>query len=81
MPKRDRTLAERGLDFADAGLVFGGVTATIRDVRHGYGEDRYITIGQLRGVTAHPQFDNCSPLWASGLCLIRRARARTGTSK
>jgi uncharacterized protein len=47
--KRDRTLAERGLDFADAGVVFAGVTATIQDVRHSYGEDRYITIGQLRG--------------------------------
>jgi uncharacterized protein len=44
--KRDRTLAERGLDFADAGLVFAGVTATIQDVRHSYGEDRHITIGQ-----------------------------------
>ena len=47
--KRDKTLAERGLDFADAGLVFAGVTATVQDMRRDYGEDRYITIGQLRG--------------------------------
>jgi uncharacterized DUF497 family protein len=40
--KRDKTLAERGLDFA-------GVTATVQDMRRDYGEDRYITIGQLRG--------------------------------
>lgn len=46
--KRDKTLAERGLDFADAGLVFAGVTATIQDMRRDYGEDRYITIGRLR---------------------------------
>jgi len=47
--KRDRTLSERGLDFADAGVVFAGVTATIQDLRQDYGEDRYITIGRLRG--------------------------------
>jgi uncharacterized DUF497 family protein len=47
--KRDRTLTERGLDFADAGLVFAGVTATIQDMRRDYGEDRYITTGRLRG--------------------------------
>jgi uncharacterized protein len=39
----------RGLNFADAGLVFAGVTATIQDMRRDYGEDRYITIGRLRG--------------------------------
>jgi uncharacterized protein len=38
--KRDRTLTERGLDFADAGLVFAGVTATIQDMPPDYGEDR-----------------------------------------
>ena len=42
-------LAEHRLDFADAGLVFAGVTATIQDMRRDYGEDRYITIGHLRG--------------------------------
>ncbi len=47
--KRDWTLAERGLDFADAGLVFAGVTATIQDMRRDYREDRYITIGHIRG--------------------------------
>lgn len=47
--KRARTLAERGLDFADAGWVFAGVTATVPDTRSDYGEDRYITAGYLRG--------------------------------
>ncbi len=47
--KRARTLAERGLDFADAGLVFAGRTATVPDTRRDYGEDRYITAGTLRG--------------------------------
>ena len=47
--KRDKTLTERGLDFADAGLVFAGRTATVQDMRRTYGEDRYITAGYLRG--------------------------------
>jgi uncharacterized protein len=47
--KRARTLRERGLDFADAALVFAGVTATEVDGRHDYGETRYITAGWLLG--------------------------------
>jgi uncharacterized DUF497 family protein len=43
--KRDATLAARGLDFADAGKLFAGLTATIRDERFDHGEDRYITAG------------------------------------
>ena len=31
--KRDKTLAERGLDFSDAVFVFAGVTAEIEDTR------------------------------------------------
>ncbi len=31
--KREKTLAERGLDFADATLVFAGVTVEIGDTR------------------------------------------------
>jgi uncharacterized DUF497 family protein len=47
--KRADTLAERGLDFLDAPLVFSGKTATIQDIRFAYGEDRFITAGFLRG--------------------------------
>jgi uncharacterized protein len=47
--KRAKTLAERGLDFADAGIVFEGRTLTVRDDRLDYGEDRYITAGYLKG--------------------------------
>lgn len=47
--KRAKTLEERGLDFADAGLVFAGITATIEDDRHDYGEQRFITAGYLNG--------------------------------
>jgi uncharacterized DUF497 family protein len=47
--KRDHTLQERGLDFADAPLVFGGPTLTIRDKRFDYGEERFQTVGYLFG--------------------------------
>jgi uncharacterized DUF497 family protein len=47
--KRDATLAERGLDFADAALVFDGVTVEIEDTRKNYGETRIICYGLLEG--------------------------------
>ena len=46
--KHRGTLAERGLDFADAGLVFAGRTMTMPDERRDYGEPRFITVGWLR---------------------------------
>ncbi len=45
--KRDVTLRERGLDFADAVLVFQGRHATASDDRQDYGEPRYISVGVL----------------------------------
>ena len=47
--KRARTLAERGLDFADAATVFAGVTLTLADQRRDYGEERWQTYGLLDG--------------------------------
>ena len=40
--KRERALVDRGLDFADAALVFAGVTLEIEDTRKNYGETRII---------------------------------------
>ena len=45
--KRDTTLLERGLDFADAAKVFAGFTASVPDDRKAYGEVRTITMGML----------------------------------
>lgn len=45
--KRDRTLRERGLDFARSGEVFTGREFTEEDVRYGYGERRWVTVGFL----------------------------------
>ncbi|HMW41954.1 MAG TPA: BrnT family toxin [Plasticicumulans sp.] len=45
--KRDKTLAERGLDFARADEVFAGRHFTAEDAREDYSEPRYITVGKL----------------------------------
>lgn len=47
--KRATTLEKRGLDLADAGLVFAAEVFTRQDVRFEYGEDRFITAGYLAG--------------------------------
>lgn len=47
--KRELTLAERGLDFADATQVFAGITWEIEDTRKAYGETRIICYGLLAG--------------------------------
>jgi uncharacterized DUF497 family protein len=48
-PKRDTALAERGLDFADAKVVFEGITLEVEDTRRDYGETRMICYGYLAG--------------------------------
>lgn len=45
--KRNKTLLERGLDFARANAVFEGVHFTAQDTRVDYDEDRFITVGWL----------------------------------
>jgi uncharacterized DUF497 family protein len=57
--KREITLAERGLDFADAALVFSGVTLEVEDTRKNYGEPRIICYGLLGGA------DGCRGLHAA----------------
>ena len=47
--KRDKALAERGLDFSRAAEVFEARHFTAEDERAGYSEPRYITVGQLDG--------------------------------
>lgn len=47
--KRMRTLEERGLDFADASVVFEGTTIELDDSRKEYGERRIICYGLLSG--------------------------------
>lgn len=47
--KREKALAERGLDFEDAAIVFEGVTVEVEDTRKDYGEVRIICYGTLAG--------------------------------
>ena len=46
--KRQTNLRNHKLDFADAEIVFTGITFTFEDDRFEYGEDRFITLGLLR---------------------------------
>jgi uncharacterized DUF497 family protein len=45
--KREQTLRERGIDFAQADKVFAGINVTREDNRFDYGETRLITVGLL----------------------------------
>jgi uncharacterized DUF497 family protein len=45
--KRVRILAERGLDFAEAAMVFEGLTLEVEDNRRDYGETRIVCYGLL----------------------------------
>ena len=47
--KRQQTLRERGLDFADARRMDPERTETRKDLRGDYGETRYISIGPIDG--------------------------------
>jgi uncharacterized DUF497 family protein len=46
-PKHQTALRERGLNFADATIVFAGPTITVQDTRRDYGEARFQTVGFL----------------------------------
>jgi uncharacterized DUF497 family protein len=48
--KRQSNLREHGLDFVDAQAVFEGLTFTFEDDRFTYREQRFVTLGLLRGV-------------------------------
>ena len=47
--KRESNLRNHGLDFVDAAEVFEGATFTYQDDRFDYGEERFVTLGLLRG--------------------------------
>jgi uncharacterized DUF497 family protein len=49
--KRESNLRQHGLDFVDAPRVFEGVTFTFEDDRFSYGEQRFVTLGLLAGIT------------------------------
>jgi uncharacterized DUF497 family protein len=48
--KRQANIRKHGFDFVDAAKVFEGDTLTILDDREEYGEERFVTLGLLKGV-------------------------------
>ena len=66
--KRKLNLTKHGIDFKDAHQIFNGITFTFEDDRFDYGEERYITIGMLRGtvvIVAHTENDDVIRLISS----------------
>ncbi len=56
--KSQTNLEKHGLSFQDAELIFSGKTVTFKDDRHDYGEERFITLGELKNrvvVIVHTQ--------------------------
>ena len=49
--KRAANIKAHGLDFLDAVSVFEGVTFSFEDDRFSYGEQRFVTLGLLAGIT------------------------------
>ncbi len=45
--KRNLTLTERGLDFADVAALDWDTALTVEDVRNSYGERRFVTLGMI----------------------------------
>jgi hypothetical protein len=59
--KRRENLVKHGFDFVDAPTVFEGPTFTFEDDRFAYDEQRFITLGLLRGrvvVIVHTEHDD-----------------------
>ena len=49
--KKQTNLTDHGLSFEDAETVFSGPCVTFEDARYDYGEQRFVTLGQLEGRT------------------------------
>lgn len=59
--KRNTNLAVHGIDFRDARTVFAGPTYTYEDDRFSYNEQRFVTLGLLKGVAVsivHTESEN-----------------------
>ena len=49
--ERATNIKDHGLDFIDAQSVFEGMTYTFEDDRVSYGEQRFVTLGLLVGIS------------------------------
>ena len=70
LSKREKALADRGLDFEDAVVVFDGLTVEVEDTRKDYGEKRIICYGNRKGSTYPTHWCHLVPCrfgdWRSG---------------
>ena len=63
--KRESNLKDHGLDFGGVPEVFAGPNFTYEDDRFDYAEERFVTVGLLRGIvvsivhTETPRADPC----------------------
>jgi uncharacterized protein len=58
--KRRANIKKHGIDFADLGPLFEGMTLTVMDDRFDYGEQCFVTLGLLNGLVlavAHTETD------------------------
>lgn len=61
--KRLANVRKHGIDFADAIAVFENDTVTVADERFDYGEQRFVTLGLLKGrvvVVVHTESDHAT---------------------
>jgi len=83
--KREQTLAQRGLDFADAAEVFEGLHTVLADDRFDYAETRYISAGHLRGrmvvIVWTPRGDARHIISMRYIVMRRKKRVGASTSK
>jgi uncharacterized protein len=59
--KRQANLKKHGFDFVDTNEIFDGVTFTYEDDRIAYAEQRFVTLGSLRGTVVsivHTEHDD-----------------------
>lgn len=73
-PKRDATLAERGLDMRDTAELWDGPHLTFEDDREDYGEIRQVTLGLLKDRMVFVVWTQRDPIrW---IISMRKANAR-----
>jgi len=71
--KSEATLAQRGVDFAQAARIFDGRTTERADARRDYGERRVIAVGMVDGVCLTVVYTD---RWNGAVCERRIISAR-----
>ena len=72
--KRQMNFAKHGIDFGVASVVFAGLTVTTPDERQDYGEQRFITLGALKGRVVVIAYTQRGP--ATRIISMRKANER-----